>query len=715
MAQTQIIKPLGFVLQQAGLISPEQVRIALRTQNQLPERKIGEILAIRGWIKPETANFFAEKWPKMLSKSQKLPIGQYFKAAALLSEPQIDNILRQQQQTGLKFGAIAVLEGLISQQTLDFFLEQLELAQPFERQNFNFSHSNNPRDYIPYIKDYLLRNKHCEPTKLLKLYRQIWQQGEVLASGSNAETELINSGLIVKQGNKIKIAQSVYRSVLNLGWIEQELVRLQPYGQIRLKLFGLESKASHPYKVLTEVNYWTSNQPFLTQKLYQLINEHSSFIPKGKESAIIEELVQNHIIENWQQNIASLHLQELSQLILKNKHFSPLALLKLYKKVWQQREISADNSPEKTELIQIGLLKQEQDKITVANRIYQAVFNQGWIESQLASLTASTTTQSVQPSNSALVVIPKNQLGKRERNSSKIILTFLSLLVLGSICLFGLNILAKNREAKMFEQANNLLQKQEYQKALEAYNQVLKINGNYYQAWTNRGYALAGLKQYDTMLQSCVSATVIQPQADYAWNCQGEALHNLQQYQQSIVAFDKAIAINPEEAIFLINKSDSLSKLQQDQAALATIEQAIQLLENSQEGVENSQIKGNLKVAFYYKGQTLLKQQQNELALQAYQQALQYEPDYLPAQWGKGIALKKLKRYSEAETEFNKILQRLDLSATQRATTWFYLGLNLCDAMNLSEAIEAFQTAIELQPNYQAAQTAKARCQAKLN
>ncbi|AFZ36213.1 Tetratricopeptide TPR_1 repeat-containing protein [Stanieria cyanosphaera PCC 7437] len=709
MAQTQIIKPLGFVLQQAGLISPEQVRIALRTQNQLPERKIGEILAIKGWIKPETAYFFAEKWPKILLKSQKLPIGQYFKAAALLNETQIDNILQKQQKTGQKFGAIAVVEGFISQQTLDFFLEQLELAKLLKQENFNFSITNNPRDYIPYIKDYLLRNKNCEPTTLLKLYRQIWHQGEVLASGSNEEIELINSGLIVRKGNKIKIAQSVYKSVLNLNWIEQELVRLQPYGQIRLKLFGLESKASLPYKVLTEVNYWTSKQPFLTQKLYQLIKERESFIPKGKETVIIEELVQNHIIENWQQQIAGSHLQEISDRILNNQHCSPVALLKLYKKVWQQREVSVNNSPEQNELIQIGLLKQEQGKVTVANRIYQTVFNQGWIESQLALLNPSPT------NNSAITIVPKTQSAKTKRDYSKISLAFLSLLVLGSLCLFGFNILAKNREAKMFEQANNLLQKQEYQKALAIYNQVLKTNGNYYQAWTNRGYALAGLKQYDKMLQSCVSATVIQPQADYAWNCQGEALHNLKQYQQSLVAFDKAIAINPKEAIFLINKSDSLNKLQQEQAALDTINQAIEILENSQESVENSQIAGNLKVAFYYKGQTLLRQQQYQEALQAYQQALQYDPNYLPAQWGKGIALKKLKRYSEATSEFNQILQRLDLSATQRATTWFYLGLNLCDAMNLSEAIEAFQTAIELQPNYEAAQTAQARCQAKLN
>jgi tetratricopeptide (TPR) repeat protein len=715
MAHTRIIKPLGFVLQQAGLISPEQLRIALKTQNQLPERKIGEILAIRGWITSETANFFAEKWPDLLLKSKKLLLGQYFKAAALLSESQIETILQQQKQLRLRFGAIAVLEGLISQQTLDFFLEQLEIVKPLERETQNFPDANNQQDYIPYIKYYILHNKNCEPTSLLKLYRQIWQQEEVLASGSNAETELIKSGLIIRQKNKIKIAKPDYKNILNLSWIEQELVSLQPYGQIRLKLFGLESKASLPYKVLTEVNYWTSNQPFLTQKLYQLIKGRELFIPKGKEAEIIEELVQNHIIENWEHQITGPHLKELSELLLNNQQCSPLNLLKLYKKVWQQREVIAQNSSEETELIQIGLLKQEPGKLTVANRIYQAVFNQGWIENKLAWLKASNQKQSIQPQSLARVVATQNRAANVNHSFSQAALALLGLLVLGSIFLFGINIFAKNREAKMFAQANSFLQQQEYQAALNTYNEVLEINGNYYQAWTNRGYALAGLKQYDKMLQSCISATVIQPKADYAWNCQGEALLNLERYEQAVLAFDKAIAINSEEPIFWINKSESLGKLQQDRASLTTINQAIQLLEGGQALADNNQIKGNLKVAYYYKGQSLLRQQQYKKALQAYQKALNYEQNYLPAQWGKGIALKNLKRYSEAKTQLSQILQRLDLSATQRATTWFYLGLNFCDAMKFPEAIEAFEAAIQLQPTYQAAQTALARCKAKLD
>ncbi len=56
---------LGELLQLADLVSPLQIELALQEQiYQSPELKIGEILALRGWLKPETADFFAHLWPR---------------------------------------------------------------------------------------------------------------------------------------------------------------------------------------------------------------------------------------------------------------------------------------------------------------------------------------------------------------------------------------------------------------------------------------------------------------------------------------------------------------------------------------------------------------------------------------------------------------------------------------------------------------------------
>lgn len=117
-------KPIGEILIEADLVSSAQIEIALQDQQEY-NLHLGEILALRGWIKQETADFFAETWCEQISEPQKLPIGYYLKQARLLTEEQIAIILQEQKIHWLKFGAIAVLKGWLKQTTVDFFVENL--------------------------------------------------------------------------------------------------------------------------------------------------------------------------------------------------------------------------------------------------------------------------------------------------------------------------------------------------------------------------------------------------------------------------------------------------------------------------------------------------------------------------------------------------------------------------------------------------------------
>ncbi|MGF1479758.1 MAG: FHA domain-containing protein [Cyanophyceae cyanobacterium] len=130
-------KPLGAILQEAGLVSAAQIEMALRDQ-AVTELKLGEILALRGWLKQETVNFVVDQWQSFSYQDwanpcaegdRPQPIGQYFKQAALLTDKQIQAILAEQQQTGLRFGSVAVLKGLLKQSTLDFFLQSFSSSQ----------------------------------------------------------------------------------------------------------------------------------------------------------------------------------------------------------------------------------------------------------------------------------------------------------------------------------------------------------------------------------------------------------------------------------------------------------------------------------------------------------------------------------------------------------------------------------------------------------
>jgi hypothetical protein len=116
-------KPLGEILQEAALISSGQLQVALMEQLTYDNLRIGEILALHGWIQVKTANFFVDTFPKLVNKSNKKRIGSYLREAGLLDEYDVQDIVTEQLKTGIKFGSLAVMKGLIKSETLEFFLQ----------------------------------------------------------------------------------------------------------------------------------------------------------------------------------------------------------------------------------------------------------------------------------------------------------------------------------------------------------------------------------------------------------------------------------------------------------------------------------------------------------------------------------------------------------------------------------------------------------------
>ena len=119
------VKKIGDILREAGLVSIHQLDLALKDQANFPNLRLGEILAMRGWIKSETADFFVQNWSSIIQQKDRRPLGYYLVKSALLEPKQIDTILQEQKSTGIRFGTIAVMQGLLRSTTLDFFLINL--------------------------------------------------------------------------------------------------------------------------------------------------------------------------------------------------------------------------------------------------------------------------------------------------------------------------------------------------------------------------------------------------------------------------------------------------------------------------------------------------------------------------------------------------------------------------------------------------------------
>ena len=147
------------------------------------------------------------------------------------------------------------------------------------------------------------------------------------------------------------------------------------------------STIDRPYTVTREVIFWTSGQPFLTGRLCQLILDFENYIPENTEKAFVEQLVQSHFIQDWETQLAAEHLKTIRDSIL--EYEQRIAILLKLNQILLQGEVAADKNPEERVLLRSGLLTCQSGKLKIANRIYEAVFNQKWVKKELDMVTSS--------------------------------------------------------------------------------------------------------------------------------------------------------------------------------------------------------------------------------------------------------------------------------------------------------------------------------------
>ncbi len=181
---------------------------------------------------------------------------------------------------------------------------------------------------------------------------------------------------------------------------------------------GLAEKVENSLEVLKEILLWTGGQPFLTQKLCQLAaqkleaqtsNQATSSNSNRVDNCqlFIADLVQSEAVDNWEFHDEPEHLKTIRDRLLRNPQRTG-RLLGLYQQIlstltsdtiFNNRQDAystksgvgilpdlVKDSPEKMELLLSGLIVKDGETLTVYNPIYAAVFNQEWIQKELAKL-----------------------------------------------------------------------------------------------------------------------------------------------------------------------------------------------------------------------------------------------------------------------------------------------------------------------------------------
>jgi WD40 repeat protein len=189
------------------------------------------------------------------------------------------------------------------------------------------------------------------------------------------------------------------RTSFNIGG---RLIDLQGFGLDEVEPLerGLEGVVADPRAVVRSVLDWTGGQPFLTQKVCQLILdfgllhecpvERCEILESKNDSSQnlkskIQNLIQFHIIDTWETKDNQVHLKTIRDRLLADETRSG-RLLGLYQQILQAEALAGTGSEEEIALRLSGLIRERQGHLRVANRIYQAVFDQNWVAMGLARL-----------------------------------------------------------------------------------------------------------------------------------------------------------------------------------------------------------------------------------------------------------------------------------------------------------------------------------------
>ncbi|MGK7895949.1 MAG: AAA family ATPase, partial [Xenococcus sp. (in: cyanobacteria)] len=149
-------------------------------------------------------------------------------------------------------------------------------------------------------------------------------------------------------------------------------------------LYGLNEKVNNPQTMLKQVISWTGGQPFLSQKLCQLMGKCEIPIPPNQEEQWLTNLVQEKIIKDWETQDQPEHLKTIQDRMLKSQNRREL--LTLYQQVLETGEMLITENPYLPELCLSGLVVKRNGKVKTHNRIYQIIFDQAWIERSLISV-----------------------------------------------------------------------------------------------------------------------------------------------------------------------------------------------------------------------------------------------------------------------------------------------------------------------------------------
>lgn len=245
----------------------------------------------------------------------------------------------------------------------------------------------------------------------------------------------------------------------------------------------------------------------------------------------------------------------------------------------------------------------------------------------------------------------------------------------------------QSNSAKAYvERGNNQIEQRDYLKAVESFNQAIKIDSNYADAYLSRGIAYEKLGKSKLAIQDYSQAISININLATAYYKRGYLYIDLGQFKKAITDFDKFIQIKPKNADGYNERGYAKLQLGNNREAIKDFDIAIR-------------IKPTFDTAYNNRGIAYRRLGNHEKAIEDYSQSIKLDPDYLNAYLNRAKAYLDIENIKAAYKDFNRVIN-IALQKKENPQTIVSYMIQFADNFNARgkhfEALSFYQQALKI-------------------
>ena len=184
------------------------------------------------------------------------------------------------------------------------------------------------------------------------------------------------------------------------------------------------------------------------------------------------------------------------------------------------------------------------------------------------------------------------------------------------------------------------IKKGDYNRAIQDFDEALRLNPKYAMALNNRGRSFTATGQYDRGLRDLDEAIRLDPKVSSAYNNRGWTYNKKHEYDRALIDLDEAIRVDPKNAIAYINRSASYNGKHDYDRAIREADEAIRLMPTAVN-------------AYINRGHAYTAKGTYDLALRDLDEAVRLAPRSVAALNGRGFAYKQ-------KGDFDRAIRDLD-------------------------------------------------------